>query len=110
MERERLENRVRILSALANETRLMIIENLEKGEMTVSEITGLAELDISTVSRHLAVLKHAGLVSSSPRGNHRVYKLETPCVLGFLDCVEDITEDGSGICAGDVRERMQERQ
>jgi len=108
-ELERLERRARVLSALANRTRLMIIEHLDVGDMTVSEITEIAGLDISTVSRHLGVLKNAGIVSCSVSGNNRIYALRTSCVLGFLDCVDDILREGAGICARDIRKRMEER-
>jgi DNA-binding transcriptional ArsR family regulator len=107
-EQDRLEHRSQVLAALANPTRLMILEHLEGCDMTVSELTELAGLDISTVSRHLGVLKQTGIVSCTRHGNRRLYSLRTPCVLGFLDCVDDILKDGSCLCARDIRERMGE--
>jgi DNA-binding transcriptional ArsR family regulator len=94
---KRLEDRTLVLSALANRTRLMIIEHLVGRDMTVSELTEVAGLDISTVSRHLAVLKTAGIVSFERDGNRRLYSLRTPCVLGFLDCVDEINGEDSSI-------------
>lgn len=108
MDVEKLEKRAQVLAALANTTRLMILEHLEKGCMTVSELTEMAGLDMSTVSRHLAVLKNAGIVSCSSEGNRRLYCLMAPCVLGFLDCVDDILEEGPGICSRDIRKKMEE--
>lgn len=105
---ERLRRRAGVLSALASETRLLILEHLQEGEMTVSEITELAGLDISTVSRHLAILKRAGIVSSRAQGSRRLYSIRTSCVMGFLDCVEDVLDEDSEICAGDIRRKMEE--
>lgn len=107
MDDDRLTHRAQVLAALANPARLLMLEHLEDRAMTVSELTELAGLDMSTVSRHLSVLRQAGIVDCSPEGNRRLYSLRAACVLGFLDCVDDILEQGSGICAGDIRRRME---
>lgn len=88
------EKRASILKAIASATRLMIIEELSAGERTVSSLTTVVDLDISTVSRHLSVLRNAGLVSSSRNGNQIFYRLRVPCVLDFFDCVEKVIESG----------------
>jgi uncharacterized membrane protein YraQ (UPF0718 family) len=59
-----LARRAEGLSALAHPSRLLIVEALEDGEMTVSALTGIVGSDISTVSRHLAVLRSAGILAS----------------------------------------------
>jgi uncharacterized membrane protein YraQ (UPF0718 family) len=59
-----LARRAEVLSALAHPSRLLIVEALEDGEMTVSALTGIVGSDISTVSRHLAVLRSAGILAS----------------------------------------------
>lgn len=107
MDEDRLKHRAQILAALANPARLRMLEHMEGRDMTVSELTELAGLDMSTVSRHLSVLRQAGIVDCSPEGNRRLYSLRTTCVLGFLDCVDDILKEGSGMCAGDIRERIE---
>lgn len=107
MDDERLIHRAQVLAALANPARLLMLEHLEGRDMTVSELTELAGLDMSTVSRHLSVLRQAGIVDCSPEGNRRLYSLKATCVLGFLDCVDDILEEGSGICVSDIRKRME---
>lgn len=96
---DRLSRRASILSALAHPSRLLIIEQLEGGGLTVSELTALVGSDISTVSRHISILRNAGIVACTPDGNRRRYTLRAACVLGFLDCVEDVIEEGSGSCS-----------
>lgn len=107
MDDDRLTHRAQVLAALANPVRLLMLEHLEGRAMTVSELTELAGLDMSTVSRHLSVLRQAGIVDCSPDGNRRLYSLRATCVLGFLDCVDDILEEGSGMCTVDIRKRME---
>ncbi len=87
-ERRRLSERAQVIKALGHPTRLLFVEQLAAGERCVCELTDLADADVSTVSRHLAVLKHAGILSSERRGQKVFYRLRTPCVLGFFDCIE----------------------
>ena len=74
------------MRALANETRLMLIDRLSKGECQVSELVRMAGVDQSTVSKHLAVLRNVGLVDDERRGNAVFYRLVTPCVMDFFAC------------------------
>ena len=46
--------------------------------------------DISTVSKHLSVLKDAGIVEDDKRGQQVFYRLRVPCILNFFGCVEDV--------------------
>ena len=86
----RFEKRAEVIKAMANAARLVIVEALSKREETVGALTQLVDLDISTVSRHLLTLRHAGIVSCRKNGNQVLYKLRTPCVLNFFDCVEKV--------------------
>ena len=86
----RFERRAEIIKAMANATRLVLVDELSRNEKSVGALTELIDLDISTVSRHLLILRHAGIVSCRKNGNQVVYKLRTPCVLNFFDCVEKV--------------------
>ncbi|HUT24618.1 MAG TPA: metalloregulator ArsR/SmtB family transcription factor [Sumerlaeia bacterium] len=88
--RRRLEARADVIKAMAHPTRLFIVEELACGERCVSELTELIGSDMSTISRHLQVLVHAGILGSERRGNHLLYSLRTPCVLNFFSCVEEV--------------------
>jgi len=48
------------------------------------------DADFSTVSKHLAVLKHAGIIEDEKRGKQVFYRLKVPCVLSFMHCVEAV--------------------
>ena len=90
MDREPWEARAQIIKAMAHPSRLMIVDELSRGERCVAELTDLVGADISTVSRHLAVLRNAGLIFDDKRGNQVFYALRTPCVLNFFSCVEAV--------------------
>src|SRR5512145_436618 len=76
----------RVLKALANESRLKIVDRLSKGEASVGELTELVGSDQSTVSKHLAVLRAHDIVEDRREGNVVYYTLLTPCVCKFFAC------------------------
>ncbi len=86
------EIRAKIIKAMGHPVRLMMIEFLKKRERSFSDIFDLFKLDKSTVSKHLLVLKEAGIVSSRKNGADMVYKLEVPCVTDFFSCVTAVIE------------------
>ena len=83
------EARACIVKALAHPARLLIVDELSKhGERCVCELTEMIGSDMSTVSRHLALLKGAGLVEDEKRGQMVFYRLQMQCILSFFDCIE----------------------
>ncbi len=82
--------RAKILKALAHPSRLYIVEELQKGERCVCDFAVEIGVDMSTVSKHLSVLKQAGIVSDDKRGNQVFYQLRVPCILDFFGCVESV--------------------
>ena len=85
------EARAKVIKALAHPARLMIVDELaEHGERCVCELTELVGTDMSTVSRHLAQLKQAGIVEDDKRGQMVYYRLRVKCLLKFFDCVESV--------------------
>lgn len=99
----RYEARARIIKALGHPTRLFMVDELSKQERCVCELTEMVGADMSTVSKHLSVLKAAGIVSDEKRGNQVFYSLRVPCVLRFFDCVgavmKSLAEEERGIPA-----------
>jgi ArsR family transcriptional regulator len=85
-----LLSKTKVLKALAHPARLWMAEQLEGGERCVCELVQGLELDFSTVSKHLLVLKNAGVVADNKRGKQVFYSLKVPCVLNFMHCVEAV--------------------
>lgn len=90
---EEAEIRSNIIKAMGHPVRLMIIDFLKDGTRSFSEVFGLFTLDKSTVSKHLLVLKEAGIVTSQKTGTDTIYRLEVPCVTDFFGCVTAVIEN-----------------
>lgn len=84
------EARAQIIKALAHPSRLLMVEKLARGERCVCELRDMVGDDISTVSKHLTVLKQAGIVEVEKRGLQVWYRLKVPCILNFFGCVESV--------------------
>ena len=80
--------RAEIFKALGHSARLAMVIALGKGERCVCELQELVGSDMSTVSKHLTVLRSVGLVAADKRGKQVFYSLKIPCTLGFVDCVD----------------------
>jgi len=86
------EIRAKIIKAMAHPVRLMMIDLLKTGEHSFSQIFDLFKLDKSTVSKHLLVLKEAGILSSRKEGIDMIYRLDVPCIFDFFGCVTAVIE------------------
>jgi len=89
-DRSLYEAKAKVLKALAHPTRLWMAECLGAGERCVCEFADLVDSDFSTISKHLAVLKQAGIVDDEKRGKKVFYRLKVPCVLNFASCVDAV--------------------
>jgi ArsR family transcriptional regulator len=86
----RLKAQAGILKALAHPSRLLIIEELARQERCVQDLTDMVGAQMSTVSKHLSILKSARIVEDEKRGAQVFYSLRTPCVLNFFKCVVSV--------------------
>jgi DNA-binding transcriptional ArsR family regulator len=84
------KKQARIIKALAHPTRLFIVDELSRGERCVCELRDMVGVEMPTVSRHLGVLKSAGILDYDKRGLQVFYNLRVPCVLNFFKCVEAV--------------------
>jgi DNA-binding transcriptional ArsR family regulator len=89
------EERARIIRAMAHPTRLFIVEKLSESQHCVRDLTKMIGADISTVSKHLSVLKNAGIISDDKRGLNVYYSLRVPCILNFFGCVESVLKSNA---------------
>jgi DNA-binding transcriptional ArsR family regulator len=91
----RFEARSKIIKALAHPSRLFIVDELSRGRRCVNDLAGLVEADISTVSKHLSILRDAGVVRDEKEGARVYYSLRVPCVLNFFSCVETVMAENA---------------
>ena len=92
MTQKKYEARAAVMKALAHPTRLYMVEELQKGAQCVCKLQELIGADMSTVSKHLSVLKSAGLVYDKKEGTTVYYYLKMPCVSEFISCVDTVIQ------------------
>ena len=92
VEQSRYEARAKIIKALASPARLRLVDGLRDGPRCVCDLRTLVGSDLSTVSKHLAVLRNAGIVADARRGVQVFYRLRCPCVVDFFACAEKVLQ------------------
>lgn len=85
-----------VFKALSNPNRLLIVDALAEGERCVADLTALVGLDMSTVSNHLSVLRHVGIVTDDRRGTQVFYALRKPCLLNIFCCLDEFHAEDEG--------------
>ena len=78
--------RADILKALAHPARLIIVDELSRGDQCGCELLPLVGRDQSVLSRHLAQLKNVGIITERRMGTKVYHHLECQCILQALDC------------------------
>mgnify|MGYP001764546254 CR=1 FL=1 len=81
-----------VFKALGSPARLAIARTLIEGERCVCDLVEACGLGWSTTSKHLEVLRAAGIVGSEKRAQKVFYRLELACVAEFIRCLD-------GVCA-----------
>ena len=80
--------RADIFKALGHPARLAMVIELGRGERCVCDLQEVVGSDMSTVSKHLSVLRAAGLVEYDQRGKQMFYSLRLRCAVDFVHCVD----------------------
>ena len=91
MSKSAASRRAEVVKAMAHPTRLLFMELLLDGEKCVCELTEAAGCDITTVSKHLAVMKKGGLLACEKRGLQVFYQIACPCFVEFFRCIDLIS-------------------
>ena len=105
----RHEFQAQVFQALAHPIRVAVVELLRDGEVCVCDIAAQIGAERSNVSRHLAVMQRAGVLSCRRDGLQVLYRLRTPCILEFLSCAtrvarQNVEEDARAFQYGPVPE------
>lgn len=82
------QDRVSVIKALAHPTRLQIAELLSGKSLCVTEIQKIVGGDLSTVSKHLTIMRKAGWVTATKTGLQVDYAMTCDCLDDFLNCVD----------------------
>ena len=82
--------RAAVIKALAHPSRLLIAEALMEGELCVCDLKELVGADMSTVSKHLTLMREAGVLVCEKRGLNIYYRLVCGCLGDFLRCVDQL--------------------
>jgi DNA-binding transcriptional ArsR family regulator len=73
--------------ALAEPTRIKLLDRLREGEATVLELTALVGTTQQNVSKHLNLLQHAGIVARRRQGNYAYYRIADETVYALCEAV-----------------------
>lgn len=82
--------RARVMKAMAHPTRMFIVDLLTRENLSVGELTEAIGADVSTVSKHLSLLRQAGILFAQKDKNRVIYKLICPCIMEFIHCIDDV--------------------
>jgi len=86
------ERQAEIAKAVAHPLRIAVIDFLKDGERCVCDIAENVGSERSNISRHLAVMVHAGVLTCRKDGLKVFYCLKTPCVAEWLSCITRVVK------------------
>jgi DNA-binding transcriptional ArsR family regulator len=105
-----------LFKALGHPVRIRILELLRSGERTVSDLQGLLELESSTVSQQLAIMRARDLVVGRKQGTSVYYSVVDPLIFDLLDVARRIFNNhlvnlqaAAGAADDEASERMAAR-
>lgn len=81
-----MTNLTETFAALSDDTRLKLVEHLmAHGEQPAGALTALADISAPAISRHLKVLRNAGLIDQRVAGTHRYYRVRPEAMARISD-------------------------
>ena len=94
-EMEKFKIRAEVVKAMAHPTRLFIMNKLSEKRYCVNELHEMIGGDLSTISKHLTVLRKAGILIDSKEGTQVYYALKVPCIMNFMKCIETLIKENA---------------
>lgn len=88
---DKYQKEAAIFSALSHPIRLFVLHKINSASHSVTELALMAGIDISTMSKHLDLLKRYGIIRGEKQKNAVYYRLSIPCLLEFMKCAKQIT-------------------
>jgi DNA-binding transcriptional ArsR family regulator len=92
MEEQIIELKAEILKAMAQPTRLRILECLRKGEKCICEIVPAINGEQSNISRHISLMQRCRLVTTRKDGVRVIVKVKDPKIFAVLDGISQILQ------------------
>ncbi len=89
-EKELAHARAKVIKALAHPTRIFMVDLLSREDLSVNRLTEAVGADVSTVSKHLSLLRQSGILTDKKEGNRVHYSLVCPCIMEFIHCIDDV--------------------
>ncbi|MBL7215405.1 MAG: winged helix-turn-helix transcriptional regulator [Phycisphaerae bacterium] len=93
MEIQVFEKQAQIAKAIAHPVRVAVLDYLKNGEQCVCDIAAAVKTERTNLSKHLSVMTSAGVLQSRKDGLKVMYRIKTPCVLRFLDCIKECLKE-----------------
>ncbi len=84
------EKQAEIAKAIAHPLRIAVVNFLKDGEQCVCDIAEHVGSERSNVSRHLSVMRNAGLLEYRKEGLKVIYRLKCACIVDFFSCVSSV--------------------
>ncbi len=84
-------------TALSDPTRRGILTLLRKGDMNAGEIADNFDMSKPSISKHLDILKRAGLISSEKHGQFITYSLNTSVIEDLTSALINFTQSGTDL-------------
>ena len=87
---EEIEKAANMMKAISHPMRLAILGNLDGGKrLSVTEIHNILNIEQSTASHHLGILKDKGILSSVRKGKNTLYYLKRKNLSNLIQCISD---------------------
>lgn len=79
-----------LFKILSNPVRIQILDSLREGEISVNEIAQWLEIEASSVSQQLAIMRRYHLVKGRRKGNYIFYSVNDPAIFKVLDAAKEV--------------------